>query len=44
MPNFCNDIFGLLLMIDVECLRFEYKLIFVIIGPKAKLNYFCPNI
>jgi hypothetical protein len=31
MPNFFNDRFELLLMIDLSCLKLEYKMIFVII-------------
>jgi hypothetical protein len=32
MPNFFNDIFGLLFMIELDYLRFTYEIIFIIIG------------
>jgi hypothetical protein len=41
---FFNDRFGLLLMIDFSYLRFEYEITFLIIGLRAKHNYFNPYI
>jgi hypothetical protein len=56
MLNVFNNIFELLLMIDLSYLKFGYTMIFVKIRPRAKpsiiiiilgrtrLNYFGPNI
>jgi hypothetical protein len=40
MTNFFNNRFELLLMIDLYCLRFRCKMIFVIIGPGANFFFF----